>query len=836
MEDKQEKPKNIQPREITEELRESYLDYAMSVIISRALPDARDGLKPVQRRILFAMNELGLTASAKTRKSATVVGETLGKFHPHGDIAVYDSLVRMAQDFSLRYPLVQGQGNFGSMDGDPPGAMRYTECKLTNLAGEMLEDLDKETVDFMPNYDATREEPKYLPAKLPQLILNGAMGIAVGMATNIPPHNLKETVEAIIYLIDKPGASIEELMTYVKGPDFPTGGIIYGQENILETYATGKGTIVCRAKTEIIDDNKHKNLPRSAQQNLVSHSAQNKKILVTEIPYQVNKADLITKIAQLVEDKKIEGIKDLRDESDKEGLQIAIDLHSNALPKRILNQLFKYTEMEKSFHVNMLALVENGLQPKVLSLKNILEEYLNHRKDVIKRRTEFLLKKTKERIHILEGLSKALNHIDEIIKLIKASLNRDDAQKKLMAKYRFSEIQANAILEMKLSNLARLEKQKIGDELQEKLKLEKEYSLILQEPKRILKIIKDELNALKEKYDDARKTQIEPFLPGEIKEEELIPSKEILITLSQTGYIKKIEPLSLKTQKRGGKGVIGYETKNEEDAISHLLAANNRDKILLFTNKGYLFQLPAFEIAEGSRTGRGKLIQNYLNLRQGEQVIVLLNLAINLKETNYRYLVLATEKGMVKKTLLKEYENMRKGGIVTIKLMNNDNLVDAAFTTGNDDIILISKNGQAIRFSEKEMRALARTTSGVKGLKLAENDKLINLITIAPEIIKGNPQTLVISENGFGKRTKLNEYRKQKRGGSGIKTAKTTPKTGVLVKTSLVQNQETLIAISQKAQIIKANLNSIPILRRATQGVRIMKLEPGDKIAGVSLM
>jgi len=818
MKDKQEKAKNIQPREITEELRESYLDYAMSVIISRALPDARDGLKPVQRRILYAMNELGLFASAKTRKSATVVGETLGKFHPHGDIAVYDALVRMAQDFSLRYPLVQGQGNFGSIDGDPPGAMRYTECKLTSLAGEMLEDLDKETVDFMPNYDATREEPKYLPAKLPQLILNGAMGIAVGMATNIPPHNLKEIVEAIIHLIDKPGASIEELMTYVKGPDFPTGGIIYGQENILETYATGKGTIVCRAKTEIIDDDKRK------------------KILVTEIPYQVNKADLIAKIAQLVEEKKIEDIKDLRDESDKEGLQIAIDLHNNALPKRILNQLFKYTEMEKAFHVNMLALVENGLQPKVLSLKNILEEYLNHRKNIIKRRTEFLLKKTKERIHILEGLSKALNHIDEIIKLIKASLNRDDAQKKLMTKYRFSKIQANAILEMKLSNLARLEKQKIEDELQEKRKLEKEYSFILQEPKRILKIIKDELNALKEKYDDGRKTQIESFLPGEIKEEELIPSKEILITLSQTGYIKKMEPLTLKTQKRGGKGVIGYETKNEEDAISHLLAANNRDKILLFTNKGYLFQLPAFEIAEGSRTGRGKLIQNYLNLRQGEQVIVLLNLSINLKETNYRYLVLATEKGMVKKTLLKEYENMKKGGIVTIKLMSNDNLVDAAFTTGNDDIILISKNGQAIRFSEKEMRAMGRTTSGVKGLKLGENDKLISLITIAPEIIKANPQTLVISENGFGKRTKLNEYRKQKRGGSGIKTAKTTPKTGVLVKTSLVQNQETLIAISQKAQIIKANLNSIPILRRATQGVRIMKLEKGDKIAGVSLL
>jgi len=814
----QEKTKNIQPREITEELRESYLDYAMSVIISRALPDARDGLKPVQRRILFAMNELGLTTSAKTRKSATVVGETLGKFHPHGDIAVYDALVRMAQNFSLRYPLVQGQGNFGSIDGDPPGAMRYTECKLTSLAGEILEDLDKETVDFMLNYDATRKEPKYLPAKSPQLILNGAMGIAVGMATNIPPHNLKEIVEAIIYLIDKPEASIEELMTYVKGPDFPTGGIIYGKENILETYATGKGTIICRAKIEIIDDDKHK------------------KILVTEIPYQVNKADLITKVAQLVEEKKIEGIKDLRDESDKEGLRIAIDLHNNALPKRILNQLFKYTEMEKSFHVNMLALVENGLQPKVLSLKNILEEYINHRKNVVKRRTEFLLKKTKERIHILEGLSKALNHIDEIIKLIKTSFNRDDAQKKLMSKYRFSEIQANAILEMKLSSLARLEKQKIENELKEKLKLEEEYVIILKEPKRILKIIKDELNVLKEKYDDGRKTQIEPFLPGEIKEEELIPPKEILITLSQTGYIKKMEPLALKTQKRGGKGVIGYETKNEEDAISHLLAANNRDKILLFTNKGYLFQLPAFEIAEGSRTGRGKLIQNYLNLRQEEQVIVLLNLAINLKETNYHYLVLATEKGIVKKTILKEYENIRKGGIVTIKLGLHDNLIDAAFTTGNDDIILISKNGQAIRFSEKEMRAMGRTTSGVRGLKLAENDKLISLITIAPEVIKANPQTLVISENGFGKRTKLNEYRKQKRGGSGIKTAKTTPKTGVLVKTSLVQNQETLIAISQKAQIIKANLNSIPILKRATQGVRIMKLEKGDKIAGVSLL
>jgi DNA gyrase subunit A len=813
-----EQKKNIEPREITEELRESYLDYAMSVIIARALPDARDGLKPVQRRILYAMNEIGLTANSKTRKSATVVGETLGKFHPHGDIAVYDALVRMAQDFSLRYPLIQGQGNFGSIDGDPPGAMRYTECRLTNIAGEMLEDLDKETVDFMPNYDGTRQEPKYLPAKLPQLILNGAMGIAVGMATNIPPHNLTEIADALNFLIDKPEASIEELMTFIKGPDFPTGGIIYGRENILEAYATGKGSIICRAKTEIIDDNK------------------NKKIIVTEIPYQVNKADLIAKIAALVEENKIEGIKDLRDESDKEGLRIAIDLHQNALPNRILNLLFKYTEMEKAFHVNILALVENGLQPKVLSLKNILEEYLKHRQEVVRRRTEYLLTKAKERIHILLGLAKALNHIDEIIKLIKSALNRDEAQKKLMSQYKFTKIQADAILEMKLANLAKLEKQKIEDELKEKQKLAAEYELILKQPKRILKIIKDEINYLKDKYGDSRKTKIEPYLPGEIKDEELIPAKNILITLSQTGYIKKMSPETLRAQKRGGKGVIGYETKSEEDAISHLLAADNRDKILLFTNKGYLFQIPAFEIAEGSRTSRGKLIQNYLNLRSQEQVIVLLNLPPNLKETDYRYLILATEQGLIKKTALKEYDNIRKGGILAIKLTNNDNVIGATFSTGSDEILLISEQGQAIHFSEKEIRALGRTTSGVKGLKLKNNDKVVSLINITPQLIKTNPQILVISEKGFGKKTKLSEYRKQKRGGSGIKTAKITNKTGPLVKASLIQNQETLIAISQKAQIIKAPLNSVPVLRRTTQGVRIMKLQDDDKIAGFSLI
>lgn len=808
---------NITSREITEELRESYLDYAMSVIISRALPDVRDGLKPVQRRILYAMNELGLTSNAKTRKSATVVGETLGKYHPHGDIAVYDALVRMAQDFSLRYPLIEGQGNFGSLDGDPPGAMRYTECRLTPLAEEMLEDLDKETVDFMPNYDGTRQEPKYLPAKIPQLILNGAMGIAVGMATNIPPHNLGEVVGALDYLIEKPAASLEELMNFIQGPDFPTGGIIYGKNNILEAYATGKGTIICRAKVEIIEEEKEK------------------KIIITEIPYQVNKAELISKIASLVEEKRIEGIKDLRDESDKEGVRIALDLESTALPQRILNFLFKYTELEKPFHVNMLALVDNGLQPKVLSLKNLLEEYLKHRQEVVKRRTEFLLKKTQERIHILEGLAKALDKIDEIIQLIKSSSDRTEAFQKLIAKYHFSEIQANAILEMKLANLAKLEKNKIDSELKEKQKLAEEYGLILKQPRKILAIIKEELNSLKEKYGDPRRTQIEPNLPDQIKEEELIPNQLTLITLSQTGYIKRMPPEVLKSQKRGGKGVIGYETKNEEDALTHLLTLNNRDQILFFTNKGNLFKLSAFEIAEGSRTSKGKLIQNYLNLKPGEEVIVLLNLPANLKETDYRYLILATAQGFLKKTKLEEYENTRKSGLLAIKLTRDDSLIGATFTTGNDELLLFSQKGQAIRFSEKELRPLGRTATGVKGLKLQNSDRVVSLISIKPEVIKTNPLILVVLERGYGKKTKLTEYRKQKRGGAGIKTAKITEKTGNLVKAALVTQEENLIAISQKAQILKAPLESIPILKRSTQGVRIMKLEENDRIASFSL-
>ncbi len=808
--------KNIKPTEITEELRDSYLDYAMSVIISRALPDIRDGLKPVQRRILYAMNELGLTHNSKTRKSATVVGETLGKFHPHGDMAVYDALVRMAQDFSLRYPLIEGQGNFGSIDGDPPGAMRYTECRLTKIAGEMLEDLNKETVDFIPNYDNTRLEPKYLSAKLPQLILNGTMGIAVGMATNIPSHNLKEVADAIIYLIDHEDASIDDLMHFIKGPDFPTGGIVYGINNIKEAYATGKGSILCRAKTEIIEDEKEH------------------KIIITELPYQVNKADLISKIASLVEEKKIEGIKDLRDETDKEGLRVTIDLQKNALPNHILNQLFKFTELEKPFYVNMLALVENGLQPKILSLKEILLEYINHRKIVIRRRTEFLLRKIKERIHILEGLKTALDHIDEIIKLIKSAESQEDAKKKLMNKYKFTEIQANAILEIKLANLAKLEKQKIEDELKEKQKLAKDYELILKQPKRILEIIKKELIELKEKYGDERRTQIEPNLPREVKEEELIQEKEILITFSQTGYIKRMDPNNLRVQKRGGKGVIAYETKNEDDLITHIITASTPDKILFFTDKGYLYQISAFEINEASRTSKGKLIQNYLNLRPDEKVIVILNLKKDDKNKNY--LVLLTKNGIIKKTKLDEYSNMRRAGIVAIKLSSNDTLVGATLTSGNDDLLIITKNGQAIRFSEKDLRPMSRQATGVKGIKLLKEDEVKSLLSINSEFLKQNPLIVLVTENGYGKRTKLSEYRKQKRGGSGIKTAKITEKTGKIVKALLQTNEETLIAVSKKAQMIKAPLDSVSILKRSTQGIKIMTLEEGDKIAGASLL
>ncbi|MGE4554868.1 MAG: DNA gyrase subunit A [Candidatus Paceibacterota bacterium] len=797
-------------RNISEELRESYLDYAMSVIISRALPDVRDGLKPVQRRILYVMYEEGLRSNAKFRKSATVVGSTLGRYHPHGDMAVYEALVRMAQDFSLRYPLIEGQGNFGSLDGDPPAAQRYTECRLTPLAEEMLLDIEKDTVDFMPNYDGTRLEPKYLPAKVPQLILNGTMGIAVGMATTIPPHNLKEVCEGIIYLIDHPDATVEDLMEFIKGPDFPTGGIIYGKKDLLEAYFNGKGRVLCRARGGIDEEEN--------------------KIIFTEIPYQVNKAQLLKRIAQLVEEKKIEGIKDLRDESDKEGLRIVIELKNNALAKTVLNQLYHYTDLEKYIYFNFLALTENGLQPEILSLKGLLQEYIKHREQVIFRRTNFLLKKAQERAHILEGLQKALNHIDEIIKLIKTSLSREDAFIKLQKKFGFSDVQANAILEMKLSNLARLEKEKIDNELEEKRKLIKEYTFILEHPQEIKKIIKQEVQELKEKYQDERRTEIVDQLPKKGSFEDLIPSEETLIVFSQKGYIKRVKPTILKEQKRGGKGVILFE--NEDDNLYLTFLCNLKDDLLIFTENGRLFKLKAYEILEGSRTSKGKSINSYLDLPENERVNIIT--PVSLKEVD-AYLFLATEKGIIKKTKLSEYQNIRKNGIIALKIAKGDRLIGAKISFGEDDVILITKKGQSIRFSEKEVRPLSRVSVGVKGMRVKEDDEIRDLIIVRKDQ-KQQSSILVVTEKGYAKKTSLKEYRVQKRGGSGIKTLKIKEKTGFLSRGALVVKEQSAIFTSLKGQVIKIPLESIPVLSRSTQGIRIMKLEEDDKIIGLSLI
>ena len=799
---------------ISQELQNSYLDYAMSVIVSRALPDVRDGLKPVQRRILYAMYEDNLRANSKFRKSATVVGSTLGRYHPHGDIAVYDALVRMAQTFSLRYPLIEGQGNFGSVDGDPPAAQRYTECRLSKIAEEMLADIEKDTVDFRLNYDGSRKEPVFLPAKVPQLLLNGTMGIAVGMATNIPPHNLTEVINSLVYLIDHSDASIKDIMNFIKGPDFPTGGIIFGKKEIIEAYSQGRGTILARAKVDTEDSPKYK------------------RIIVTEIPYQVNKATLITTIAHLVEEKRIKGIKNLRDESDKEGLRIVIELKKDSAPHRVMEQLFRYTDLEKKFHLNMLALVDNGRQPQILSIKDVLDEYLAHRKEVVYRRTKFLLKKAQDRAHILEGLAKALNHIDAIIKLIKSSKSKDDAQKNLIKQYHFSVIQAAAILEIKLQSLAKLERQKIDDELQEKYKIIKEYQSILASPKKISNIIKEELKNIQDKYGDPRKTEVRVNLPHVVPEEELIPSQETFITFSHDGYIKRVPPLNFKTQKRGGKGVIGYEAKNVDDFLNYIIFCNTRDELLFFTDQGHLFRLKAYEIQQAPRVARGKNINTYLNLRPNEKVKIILT---HSSSVNAQYLVLATEKGVIKKTKVEEYKNTRQNGIVAINLTPGDKLIGASFTQGKNDIILITQKGLAIRFPEIEARPLGRTTTGVRGIKLNKNDKVISLLTISPNQLSKKPTVLVISEKGYGKQTPEKEYRKQKRGGKGIKTAKITPRTGQLIKSCLVTTEESVIAVSRQGKIIKSTLQSIPKLHRSTQGVKIMKVDSKDSIADITI-
>jgi len=811
----------IKPREIVREMEESYLDYAMSVIVSRALPDVRDGLKPVHRRILYAMHDLGLTHQAKFRKSALVVGEVLGKYHPHGDISVYDALARLAQNFSMRYPLINGQGNFGSIDGDSPAAMRYTEARLTSLSEELLKDIEKDTVNFIDNYDATRKEPKVLPAAIPQLLLNGTVGIAVGMATNIPPHNLTEVIDATSHLIKHPRASVEDLLEFVKGPDFPTGGIIYSKRDIAAAYATGRGPIITRGKAEAIEDKK-------------GHM----QIIITEIPYQVNKSAMLEKIAELVSEKRIEGIRDLRDESDREGMRIVIELKGDAAPQKVLNNLYKHTDLQKTFHLNLLALVD-GIQPQVLSLKAVLEHYLKHREEVVIRRAKFDLVKTEERAHILEGLKKALDHIDEIIKTIKKSEDRETAKKNLMAKFKFSEIQASAILEMKLATLANLERKKIDDELLEKKKLIKELTLILKSREKILDIIYKELQSIKEKYGDERRTKVIATALGEFKEEDLVPLEEAVVVLTESGYVKRMNPTLVRAQHRGGKGMTGMSTR-EEDAVTHFVSTKTHDNALFFTNNGRVFQTKVWEIPESARQSRGKAIVNFLALGADEKVQAILTYnekQLKAKGTE-KYFVMATKNGLVKKTPIADFESVRRSGLIAIKLKKGDSLKWVKASSGEDQVIFVTMLGQAIRFSEKDARPLGRATAGMHGIRLHQDDEVIAMDVISAAAAKDqNTKFLVIMENGFGKKTFIKFYKKQKRAGSGVKTAKITPKTGKIVSAFIIgPDTKEMIAISKKGVVIRTDLESISTVSRVTQGVRIMRVEPGDKVVSATLL
>ena len=808
----------VEEQPIVEEMSRAYLEYAMSVIVSRALPDVRDGMKPVHRRILYAMWNIGLKPSGKFRKSATVVGEVLGHYHPHGDTAVYDSMVRLAQDFSMRYPLVRGQGNFGSMDGDSAAAMRYTEAKLAGIAEEMLFDLDKDTVDFIPNFDGSCKEPKVLPAKLPNLLLNGTMGIAVGMSTNIPPHNLREISAAILHLLDHPDASIEDLVEFVKGPDFPTGGIIYNKKDILAAYATGKGGIVIRGKADI------------------QETKNGFQIVVSEIPYQVNKADLVEKIADLVKDKKLDSIKALRDESDRDGVRIVIELKKDSYPKKVLNVLYKHTQLQTTFHLNMLALVDGGIQPKVLTLKMILEEYIKHRQEVVKRRTQYELAKALERAHILEGLMIALQNIDEVIKTIKASKDKETAKASLMKKFKLSERQTIAILEMRLQNLANLEQQKIENELKDKKKLISELQTLLASTEKIRALIGEELTALTEKFGDDRRTEVIAHGIKEFNAEDLVPNEEALVMMTRDGYIKRTEPDTFKVQARGGKGIIGLTTK-EEDSVLFMFSTLTHNDVLFFTTKGRVFQLKAYEIPQASRIAKGTPIVNFLQLMSGEQISSILPLD---KLTASQYLFFATEKGLVKKVELSAFSNVRRSGLIAIKIKEDDKLIWAKPTSGSDHIQLVTSQGQAIRFKETDVRDMGRNAAGVNGIRLHKDDRVIGMGVAKIDKSKVRKyQILTIMANGYGKRTDLNLYKLQGRGGSGIKTSKVTDKTGELTNAFLL-NEETMsdrdiIIISDKGQVIRVPYKSISVLGRDTQGVRIMRFkDPEDRVASVT--
>ena len=813
-----EKPENILQQDIVDEMRKAFLDYAMSVIVDRALPDVRDGLKPVHRRILYSMWQNGLRSTAKFKKCAAVVGDVLAKYHPHGDSAVYDSLVRMAQDFSLRYPLVKGQGNFGSIDGDSAAAYRYTESKLQAIAEELLFDIEKDTVDLRPNFDGSVKEPTVLPGKLPNLLLNGSVGIAVGMATNIPPHNLTELCDGIAALIENPDISVDELMQYVKGPDLPTSGIMYDINQIKQAYATGKGSIVMRAKTDILED-----------------KVGQFRIIVSEIPFQVNKSTLIERIADLVQEKKIEGIKDLRDESNKEGIRIVIELKKDAYPKKVLNHLFKMTQLQETFHVNMLALVD-GVQPRVLTLKNILEEYVKHRQTIIRRRTEYDLAKAKDRAHILEGLRIALINIDDVIATIKKSKDKDEAKVNLIKKFRLSDLQTQAILDMRLQQLANLERLRVEQEYDEKMALIKELESILKSVKKMLDIIKRDILELKDKYGDDRRTQIIKSPVGDFSAEDLIPQETTVVMMTADGYIKRLPPDTFTAQGRGGKGVAGLTTK-EEDQVEHLFSTNTHADLLFFTTRGRVFQIKTHEVPQGSRTSKGQAIVNFLQLAPSEKVATVLSFE---GKTKKGFLLMVTNQGTIKKTPFEDFMNVRRSGLIAINLHEGDDLKWVKPCSGTDEISLVTKNGQSIRFSEKDVRAMGRTAAGVRGIKMKAGDEVVGMDIISPVIAKkGTLELFTVAENGLGKRTNLEEYKLQGRGGSGIRTMHITAKTGGVVGAYIAEadDDRDIILITKKGVVLRIAFKTVPSLGRDTQGVRIMRFkEEGDIVSSTAFV
>lgn len=797
-------------RSVEDEMETSYLQYSMSVIVARALPDVRDGLKPVHRRILYVMDKNGMRAGGKHTKSAQIVGEVMGKYHPHGDTAIYDSMVRLAQPFATRYMLVDGQGNFGSMDGDPPAAYRYTEARMTRASEALVEDIDKDTVNFRDNFDGSLQEPEVLPAKLPNLLLNGQVGIAVGMATNIPPHNLNELCDATIAQIDNPEITLDEIMEHIKGPDFPTGGVIYGKESIRQAFATGRGGVVVRGVANIEETNKGRT-----------------RIIISEIPYAVNKAGLVEKIAELVHEKKVVGISDIRDETARGQVRIVIDLKKDAYPKKLLNQLYKLTPLQTAFHYNMLALID-GIQPRVLGLQDILNEYIKHRQVVVRRRTEFELKKAKDRAHILEGLKIALDHIDEVIKTIRASRTTEDAQNNLTKQFGLTEIQARAILAMQLRALTGLSREELEKELAELLKLIAKLEKILGNEKEILKIIKTELLDMKERFGDERRTKVIPNELNKLSDEDLVPDEQVVVTLTANNYIKRSSITDYKKQGRGGKGRRGMATR-EEDVIEHVVNASTHDFLLFFTNKGRVFRLKTYEVPAVGLNAKGVAIVNLLQLQPEEEVSSVINVSKLTKDGN---MMMCTVRGVVKKTPFEQYQNVRSSGLITINLDEGDALKWVRMTDGSNEVVISTSQGQAIRFSEKDVRPMGRASRGVRGIRLRAGDEVIGM-----DIVEDNSSIFVISEFGYGKRTKVSQFTAHARGGVGIRSAIVNKKTGTLmgVKT-LTENANEVIIISTNGQTIRLGLKDIPELGRATQGVRIMRLNEGDTVASLALI